>query len=439
MNTAKRRGLKGTVITLGVGLAVVGVTLAGAQPTESVMVSNLAEAASSSVGTTSGQQYAQSFCTGPFAVMLTKVRLPTSTSRTDPAPSVTIRADGSGKPGQTVATLSNPATFDEDIATNEDFTSSGVELAANSSYWLVISAQNPLDFSITESRNETAAAGWSMIDKLYGNNGGWGPAFISTRRPDGFRMRMAVYASGDTPSTTQPVFPCGYDAASATMEVNENTAAATAVGQVAAMDPDSDPVTYSVSGADAAAFNQVFSLNTSTAEITVKTGATPNYEDKRSYAITLDATDGEDASGDAESPAVTDDSISITINVKNLDETGTVTLSPETPAVGSLYEAALADPDGKLLVVSVEWERADVAAGPFTSIGGNNVECESRGCYTPAVADQDKFLKVTIVYYDGASGPRNSRGQLMIFSSDPTKDRRTLVATSANAVVMGGL
>ena len=91
---------------------------------------------------------------------------------------------------------------------------------------------------------------------------------------------MAVYASGDTLSTTAPVFPCSY-ASPVTLEVNENAAEGTVVGRVMATDPDDDAVTYSVSGTDAAAFNQVFSLNSDTGAIAVKTRDCPEPRSRR--------------------------------------------------------------------------------------------------------------------------------------------------------------
>ena len=74
-------------IVMAVVLAVAGVTPAGAQSTETVRVSNLEAAETSQISLGEGQQYAQSFCTGPFAVALTKVRLAMrSTSGPNPVP-----------------------------------------------------------------------------------------------------------------------------------------------------------------------------------------------------------------------------------------------------------------------------------------------------------------------------------------------------------------
>ena len=81
------------------------------------------------------------------------------------------------------------------------------------------------------------------------------------------------------------------------------------------------------------------------------------------------------------------------------------------------------------------------AESPFDvfSASSSPSECSSQGCYAPTAADQGKYLKVVTTYYDGASGPRNSQGNLIISSSYPTRYRRTVEETSANAVAMGGL
>ena len=75
-------------VVMALMLAVAGVTPVGAQSTATVRVSNLEEEATSHIGATAGQQYAQPFCTGPFAVALTKVRL--GTRRTQRSQSVAI-------------------------------------------------------------------------------------------------------------------------------------------------------------------------------------------------------------------------------------------------------------------------------------------------------------------------------------------------------------
>ena len=124
-----------------------------------------------------------------------------------------------------------------------------------------------------------------------------------------FPVQTSVHTSPDFAKDTE------------TLAVDEHANAGTAVGTVAAIDDDGDRLTYSVSGRDAAAFNEDFSLNASTGAITVKTGGSVDYDYRRSYTVTISVTDGEDSSGNDESTATTDDEVTVTINVTDVRET----------------------------------------------------------------------------------------------------------------------
>ena len=106
-------------------------------------------------------------------------------------------------------------------------------------------------------------------------------------------------------------------------------------------------------------------------------------------------TDGKDASGASEDPAVTDDSVSVKIRLNNLDEPGTVTLSPATARVGVELRAVLADPDTIFIGPTWQWSRSNSASGPFTDIGG-----ATSATYTPGGRDEGKFLRATASYAD---------------------------------------
>ena len=109
-----------------------------------------------------------------------------------------------------------------------------------------------------------------------------------------------------TPPPSAPSFPDDNPPDGAdpiTMTVVENSPSRTAVGRADAEDQDGDFSIYSVGGADASAFDQVFTMDTVLSIIRVKTGATVDYESKASYSITLNVTDGEDASGNPETPS----------------------------------------------------------------------------------------------------------------------------------------
>ena len=119
----------------------------------------------------------------------------------------------------------------------------------------------------------------------------------------------------------------------ATREVPENSAADTNVGAaVPATDQDGDTLTYSLSGTDAS----LFEIDASSGQITVKSGTELDYEAKTSYDVTVNVSDLLDIDGVADT--VIDDTITITINVTNVDE------PPDAPAMPTVTQAAGAPP-----------------------------------------------------------------------------------------------
>ena len=108
-----------------------------------------------------------------------------------------------------------------------------------------------------------------------------------------------------------PSFP----AATATRSVNENAASGTNAGTaVTATDPDSDPVTYTISG------SSLFAIVSETGQIQVASGASVNYEVATNHAVTVTAQDNLLAS----------DTITVTINVVDLDDAPKLTPDPST-------------------------------------------------------------------------------------------------------------
>ncbi|MYK87896.1 MAG: hypothetical protein F4018_05870, partial [Acidobacteria bacterium] len=159
------------------------------------------------------------------------------------------------------------------------------------------------------------------------------------------------------------------------------------VGAVRAVDPASQTVTYSVGGTDEMAFNDDFELSTGAGigRITVKPGATIDFETRDSYAVTVTATD---------SVGVTA-RVDVTINVNNLDEPGTVKLSATTPAVGQDLSATVTDPDGSVSGENWTWARSASRTSGFTTIAGANT-----ATYTPEAADLNRYLRAMVTYTD---------------------------------------
>ena len=184
--------------------------------------------------------------------------------------------------------------------------------------------------------------------------------------------------------------------------VDENTAAGTVVGTVIAADSDEDPLTYSVGGTDAVVFEEMFAVNTSTGEITVKSGATINYESgKTTYRINVQVTDGKDDSGTEQAEPTTDAIVPVAIRIVNIDEPGTATLSTTSPQVGVELSATLSDPDGRRGgIYKSWWSRANNASGPFFTTPEDFRESFRSRRYTPKEADQYKYIKFTVYYFD---------------------------------------
>ena len=190
--------------------------------------------------------------------------------------------------------------------------------------------------------------------------------------------------------TTTPVFVNSREVRS----IDENAAAGAAVGTVTAAYSGTGTLTYSVVGADLVAFGRDFTLNSSTGAVSVKSGAQIDYEQRSSYAVTLQVQDGIDAAGN---PSTTiDDTVLLTINVNNVDETGTVTLSGATPQVNTEISARLSDPDRQVTGETWQWAWSTSRSGSFTDISG-----ATSSSYTPVAADVGRFLRATVGYADG--------------------------------------
>ena len=353
---------------------------------------------------------------------------------------MTIRStDAWGKPGAVLHTLTNPV-IDGSKDTAEDFTSSGYELAANTTYSVAIyqpSDSGHFAFVDTESTLEETEPqlGWTIGDQymyLWDAGEGW----TDTDR-QGFIMKMAVYASGALPSVSTPAFTdCGDTRSSYQFSVDENAPEGAVVDVAAAGDADGDSLAYSVSGAGAAKFNSVFNLNASTGEITVKAGAKIDYESSvKSYSVTVSVTDGEDASGEVETEPTIDATTSVSIEVINIDDPGTVTLSTTAPRVGSMLTASISDQDGTPLLTKAQWFRAPRADALFIDIDGANHYAPQRAesNYTPTAADQGKYLKVTLSYVEDTCHEVSSFDDRCRREAEYTFD--TLVANEEGLIV----
>ena len=197
-----------------------------------------------------------------------------------------------------------------------------------------------------------------------------------------------------------PYFIIGSD--TVTFTVDENTSPGSPVGDaVAATDPDGDVLTYSLSGTDASSFV----LDGSTGQITVGSGTLLDYESGPTrYTVVVSVHDGRGAYGDDDTAV--DDLVEVSIDVNNVDEAGTVSVSPEQPEVGTALAASLRDPDGSLSDISWQWARSSDGSD-WSDISGANSDS-----YTPVADDVGVHLQATASYTDG-HGPGKSAHAVM--------------------------
>ena len=231
----------------------------------------------------------------------------------------TCRSDGGVEPGTepeqdtSIRVSFSPSTPRVGVALTATFHAPGGVITAGPTWqWSrADSASGPFtDISGAESATYTPVAGddekYLRARATYQKF-----PFISNRTLD----KVAEYPV-QTSEHTSPLFRFGNE----TVWVLEHSAAGTVVGVTSAFDDDGDTLVYTLSGRDTAAFNEDFSLNSSTGVITVKTGGTVDYDYRTSYRITLTVTDGEDSSGNSESAATIDDRLPVTIRVTNVKE-----------------------------------------------------------------------------------------------------------------------
>ena len=161
------------------------------------------------------------------------------------------------------------------------------------------------------------------------------------------------------------------------------------VGAYSARDPEGAAIRWSLSGDDAGDFSI-------SAAGVLRFSASPDFkgptdaDTDAEYEVAIQASDG----------SLTD-AIAVTINVVNVDEPRSVTLSPTQPVVGEELPASLSDPDGSVSEVTWMWERS-TDQNTWTDVSG----AASAG-YTPEAGDVGNYLRATATYADG-EGPNKS-------------------------------
>ena len=137
----------------------------------------------------------------------------------------------------------------------------------------------------------------------------------------------------------------------------------------------------------------------------MRTKAALDYETKDEYRVTILVRDGVDDQHHTNTTA--DDTINITINVTNVDETGTVSLSTEQPEEEQRITATLEDVDGSVTGKTWQWSTSSSRSGSWTNATGTGA---TSATYTPVTADVNKYLRATASYTDGEDSGKTAHG-----------------------------
>ena len=313
----------------------------------------------------------------------------------------------SNLPGSSLGTLTQPASL---ISGVNEFTTSGITLAANTTYWVVVDSNGggSAQWEGTASDSEdSTASGWSIADESYDrpyDGDTWGSY------TDPFKLRVTGTAIG-SPTNNAPVFTEG---TSTTRSVAENTASGQNIGAaVMATDTDmSDTLTYTLGGTDAADFGIVRSSGQ------LQTSAALNFETKDRYAVTVSVSDG---NGGA-------DSIDVTINVTDVDEPNSAPVFTEgTTTTRSVAENTAS---GQNIGAAVTAMDADTSDTLTYTLGGTDAAdfgiVQSSGqLQTSAALDFEtkSSYAVTVSVSDG-----NGSADSINVTINGTADRAALVA-----------
>ena len=213
----------------------------------------------------------------------------------------------------------------------------------------------------------------------------------------------AIGTAANAVSRTENGTPEFNEGATATRSVNENAVAGTRLGAaITALDPDMDTLTYSLAtGTDA----DKFVVDAGNGQLEVAAGEEFDYETAQDFQfeVVVQVSDGKAA--DHSQDAAVDDTITMTIELVNVDEPGEVTLSMMEPVVGESLTATLSDDDGGVTGASWHWEKSQDGATNWETI--NNAESDT---HTPATEDEGMYLRALVDYTDDEGAGKSAEG-----------------------------
>ena len=170
-----------------------------------------------------------------------------------------------------------------------------------------------------------------------------------------------------------------------TIDINEGHAGT--LGTYRRVDPEGSLTNWgtissptAISGPDADRFR----FDKQTGRLTF--AAPPDFEEGGGqYGVTVDANDGE-----------LEGMLDVTVNVANVEESGTLTFDRRRPVVSWPTTATLTDPDNVVGATTWTWHRSTSRSSGWAEITGANTPT-----YTPVTGNSGNYLRATVTYEDG--------------------------------------
>ena len=199
-------------------------------------------------------------------------------------------------------------------------------------------------------------------------------------------------------ATSPPVITAG-DAT-----VDEDAAIGHTIASMSAVDPEGAvPLRWALDTRSSRVF-EVVTTNPDGTSAELRLRGSLDYESTSSYLVDIDVWDPGGSVGRE----------TITVSVRDKDDTGTVVLVPYIATLGTEAFGFVTDPDGGVAGETWQWYRSDTPSGPWTPIpGADTAE------YTPVAGDLGKHLRLTARHSDALGSGRTAHG----FTAGPVASR----------------
>ena len=218
------------------------------------------------------------------------------------------------------------------------------------------------------------------------------------------------------------------------LEVDENSREGTDVGEpVAARYAGNDPLSYSLAGTGA----ELFTID-GTGQIKVGKGTGLDHETRDIYTITVRVTDHKDADGNPDDAI--DDTITATINVKDVNEPPAIsgdenlTIVENTAAATTLQSYGASDPEG--VTTTFTWSLSGADRGDFEISSAGFLTFKNVPDYErPADSGGNNEYNIQIRANDGSlTGNRNVTVTVIDVNEEPTISGDDILTHPENTV-----